>query len=142
MVSSIWRCTSSILNVGCSALSMACKERRRYSLVSAAQSACRPWRAPAAAKARLRPWCQSRMVPPVSQVRALMGIVMRGSLRAHLHLVIRHQLLELWRHFLGEQAHRVDHPVIGHATTIVHLHHHTRDAQRLLILLQTVNDGL
>src|SRR5437016_14683961 len=123
MVSSIWRCTSSILNVGCFALSLACKERRRYALVSVAQSACRPWRAPAAAKARLRPWCQSRMVPPVSKVSALMGIVMRGSLRAHLHRIVRDALLEFWCHLLSEQAHRVDYSVIGNATAIVHPHH-------------------
>ena len=102
MVSSIWRCTSSILNVGCSALSMACMERRRYSLIIFPQSACMPWRAPAAAKARLRPWCQSRMVPPVSKVSALMCIVMRGSLRAHLHLVVRPPLFELRCYLLGE----------------------------------------
>src|SRR5262245_15707654 len=128
IVSSIWRCTSSILYVGCSALSMACKERRRYSLVRLAQSACRPRRAAAAVKARLRPWCQSRMVPPVSKVRALMGRVMRVSLRAHLPRVVRHPLLESRCHLLGEQAHRVDHTVVGNATAIVHLHHHTRDA--------------
>src|SRR6267378_2486336 len=43
------------------------------------QSACRPRRAPAVAKARLMPWCQSRMVPPVSKVSALMFAIIHNS---------------------------------------------------------------
>jgi hypothetical protein len=77
--SSIARCTSSLVHVGCSAASIACKERRRYSFVMVGQSACRPRRAPAVAKARLMPWCQSRMVPPVSKVSALMFAIMHNS---------------------------------------------------------------
>ena len=46
-------------------------ERRRSSLANPAQSRSRPCLAPAFAKALLKPVCQSRMVPPVSNVRAL-----------------------------------------------------------------------
>src|SRR5258706_6730176 len=52
-------------------------ERRRYSLVTGAQSAFRPRAAPAAANALLMPRCQSRIVPPVSKVSAL--IAMAGA---------------------------------------------------------------
>src|SRR5260221_10745026 len=49
---------------------MPLRERRRYSFVTALQSAFRPRAAPAAAKALLMPRCQSRIVPPVSKVSA------------------------------------------------------------------------
>src|SRR6516165_9722943 len=46
---------------------------RRNSLASAAQSLVSPWRAPAYARAVRILVCQSRIVPPVSKVSALMS---------------------------------------------------------------------
>src|SRR6185503_3480298 len=71
------RCTSSMLKDGLTCPTMAWRERRRYSLVIAGQSALTPRRAPASANARLTPECQSRMVPPVSNVSALIPEIMR-----------------------------------------------------------------
>ena len=45
-------------------------ERRRSSLANSAQFLLRPYLPPAIAKAVLKPVCQSRMVPPVSKVKA------------------------------------------------------------------------
>src|SRR5262245_38881568 len=71
--SSMRRCTSSMLNEGLTALTIILSDRRRYSLVIAGQSAERPCCAPACVKAWQRPVCQSRIVPPVSNVSALMS---------------------------------------------------------------------
>src|SRR5262245_57545138 len=71
--SSTRRCTSSMLNEGLTALTIIWSDRRRYSLVIAGQSAQRPCCAPACAKAWQSPVCQSRIVPPVSNVSALMS---------------------------------------------------------------------
>ncbi len=55
-------------------------ERRRSSLANPGQSRSRPCLAPAFAKTLLKPVCQSRMVPPVSNVRAFTSYMGRVSL--------------------------------------------------------------
>ena len=73
--SSTRRCTSSMLKSGRTWRVMPLSARRRYSLVAAGQSATTPRRAPAAASAAAMPRCQSRIVPPVSKVSALIAKV-------------------------------------------------------------------
>ena len=80
-------------------------ERRRSSLANPAQSRLRPCLAPAFAKALLKPVCQSRMVPPVSNVRALTSS--KVNAKVHLPGVVRAHYMVLCFGFLRRKARRL-----------------------------------